>query len=247
MKYFFKQILKYYLKYITKLVLFIYKPVVIAISGSTNKTFVKDEVKKILKNKNQSVRANPKSFNTEIGLPLAILNLPSGYNSYRNWIPVLKQSFVCIFKAKFPKYLVLELGVSKKGDMQYLLSIIKPKISVITDITQRYLESFSGMDDLVGEYEWLVRKTDKKGLVILNGDNNRAKRLSKKSAAEVALFGMEEGLDWQIRDVAREEKGETFSVLHNGKICGSKINRFGIHHIHAFTIGRIIDENLKMV
>lgn len=247
MKPLFKLLLKYYLKYITKLVLFIHKPVVVAISGSTGKTFVKDEIKKILKNKNRSVRANPKSFNTEIGLPLAILNLPSGYNSYRNWIPVIKQSLICIFKTKFPKYLVLELGVSKKGDMRYLLSIVKPKISVITGITQRYLESFSGMDDLVGEYEWLVRKTDKNGLVILNGDNNRVKRLSKKSAAKVMLFGMEEGLDWQIKNVTREEKGETFDILHNGKICGVKINRFGIHQIYTFIIGKIIDENVKVV
>jgi UDP-N-acetylmuramyl pentapeptide synthase len=78
MKSFFKQLLKYYLKYITKLVLFIHKPVIIAVAGSTNKTFVRDEIRNILEKKGFSVRANPRSFNTEIGLPLAILDLPSG-------------------------------------------------------------------------------------------------------------------------------------------------------------------------
>ena len=48
MKIIFKIILQYYLKYITKLVLAIHRPTIIAIAGSTNKTFVKDEINRVL-------------------------------------------------------------------------------------------------------------------------------------------------------------------------------------------------------
>ena len=247
MKLILKTILKYYLKYVTKLVLFLHKPVIIAISGSTNKSFARDEIKKILKANNLSVRANPKNFNTEIGLPLAILNLPSGYNSYQNWIPVIKKSFFRIFEKNFPSYLILELGVSKKGDMEYLLSIINPKIAVITEITQRYLESFSGMDDLVDEYKLLIEKTDENGLVILNFDNVRTKGLAEYSKAKVCFFGTSDGAQWQVKDIRRGNEGEIFKLFHDNKSKHLEIYRFGMHNILANIIGKIIDENLKIL
>jgi len=247
MKAIFKTILQYYLKYITKLVLFVHHPVIIAISGSTNKTFVKDEIKRVLEKRCLGVRANPKNFNTEIGLPLAVLNLPSGYNSYKGWLPVIRQSLGCIFQKNFPAYLVLELGVSQKGDMKYLLSIVNPKISIITDITQRYLESFSGMDDLVDEYGLLVRKTDKKGMVILNFDNARVKNLTQESSAKVEFFGEKDGADWQVKNIKRGSRGEIFSVYHSNRTNDLEIGRFGLHNIYASIVGIIIDENKKIV
>lgn len=247
MKPIFKIILQYYLKYVTKLVLFIHEPVIIAISGSTNKSFVRDEVKRVLREKGLSVRVNPKNFNTEIGLPLAILDLPSGYNSYRNWIPVLKQSLFCVIKKEFPSYLILELGISKKGDMNYLLSIVSPKISIVTDITQRYLESFSGMDDLVDEYKLLVERTEEIGTTILNFDNVRVKNLAKYSKARVCFFGENDGADWQAKNIRRSEKGEIFELFHGSKSERLEISRFGVHNVLASIAGKIIDENLKIL
>jgi UDP-N-acetylmuramyl pentapeptide synthase len=249
MKFIFKTILKYYLKYITKLVLFIHRPVIIAVSGSTNKSFAKEEIKKVIEEKKMSVRANPKNFNTEIGLPLAVLNLPSGYNSYGKWLPTIYESFFCIFKKDFPAYLVLELGISRKGDMKYLLSIIKPKISVITDITQRYLESFSGMDDLVGEYKKLIEKTDKNGLAILNYDNSRIQEIAREVSEKLKIvsLGENEKADWKVSEIKRLETGESFRVTYGSENKKVEIDRYGRHHIYAKTIGMIIYENLKIV
>ncbi len=190
-QYLLKKLLQYYLKYITKLVLFIYRPTIITIAGSTNKTFVKEEIKKVLKKQGLIIRSNPKSFNTEIGLPLAILNLSSGYNSYRLWLPIIFQAAKAIFNKNFPKILVLELGISEPADMKYLLSIIHPKIAVITDITQRYLESFSDMDELVSEYEYLAKKIDKSGLIILNYDNLRVRKLATSTKVKIKFFGLQ--------------------------------------------------------
>jgi UDP-N-acetylmuramyl pentapeptide synthase len=103
MKTFFKYLLKYYLKIITKLVLFIKKPVIIGIAGNTNKTFAKNYIVQELKRSGLSVRANPKNFNTEIGLPLAILDLPSGYNYYKKWLPIILEAPMAIFRKKIPR------------------------------------------------------------------------------------------------------------------------------------------------
>jgi UDP-N-acetylmuramoyl-tripeptide--D-alanyl-D-alanine ligase len=207
---------------------------VIAVAGSTNKTFARDEIKKILSASGKTVRVNPRNFNTEIGLPLAILNIGSGYNSYRDWLPVIGAAFRAIWQKNFPDYLVLELGVSRRGDMKYLLSIIKPKISIITDITQRYLEAFSDMDGLVGEYAYLVKNTPPDGAVILNGDNLRVRALASKAKAQVKYFGVSSEADWKISEIAKTEKGQMIKIKHQKKIQEYFLERFGKHHAYAF-------------
>ena len=244
MKIIFKPILKYYLKLIAKLVLALHHPKIIVVAGSANKTFVRDEIKRILEKSGKTVRANPRNFNTEIGLPLAILNISSGYNSYREWWPVIGDAFWAIFQKNFPEYLVLELGISQTGDMRYLLSIIQPEISVVTDITQRYLESFSRMDKLVDEYAYLSEKTKKTGTLILNADNLRIKELAKKSNAPVRYFGesCEHEKDYQIVKITKAEAGQKVEIRHEEKTEEFFIPRFGRHHAYALAAGLAVEE-----
>jgi UDP-N-acetylmuramoyl-tripeptide--D-alanyl-D-alanine ligase len=240
----FKTLLKYYLKYITKIVLFIHKPIIIAISGSTNKNFVKGEIKKILEDKGFKVRGNPLNFNTEIGLPLAILYLPSGYNEYKKWLPSLIKAPLIIFRRDFPKYLVLTMGTSDEGDMKYLLSIVKPQISVITDITQRYLEGYSGIDNLVKEYKLLSQKTS--DLLIINNDNERIKELKSHTEAKIKSFGFNKDSDLVIEKIKKVENGQEITIKTGGENKVFKIKRFGKHHAYALAIGIIIDKHFNI-
>ena len=245
MKTLFKTILQYYLKLITKLVLLIHRPVVIAVAGSTNKSFVKDEISKVLKEQGIKVRSNPSSFNTEIGLPLAILNLPSGYNSYKNWLPVIFKATTRLFEFNFPKYLVLELGVSDPGDMKYLLSLVKPRVAVVTDITQRYLEGFDDMDDLAEEYEYLVKKLNKNGLLVLNKDNPRVKLLANISQSKLEFCGISEEANWQAVKIEKNSRGMDVKVSHNDIVEKYSVNRFGNHHVYKLLIGLVINDHVK--
>ncbi|MCD4693824.1 hypothetical protein K8R62_00500 [bacterium] len=235
-----KIFLKYYLKYITKLVLLIHRPTVIVISGSINKNFVKNDIKKRLEKKNLKVRGNPLNFNTEIGLPLAILYLPSGYNEYKKWLPCLLKAPLTIFKKDFPKYLVLTLGTSDEGDMKYLLSIIRPQITVITDITQRYLEGYSDMDNLVKEYKLLSQKTS--DLLIINNDNKRIEELKKHTEAEIKSFGLNEESDLIIRKIKKVKDGQEIKIEEKKQSKIFKIKRFGKHHAYVLAVGLIIDK-----
>lgn len=242
-KIFFKLVLKYYLKYITKLVLLIHRPLIIGVTGGTNVIFTKDEIKRQLNQANFAIRSNPKNFNTEIGLPLAILNLPAGYNSYTKWLPIIGQAFQAIFWLKLPKILVLGLGVSNPGDMKYLMSIARPKIAVITDITQRYIDSFDDMDELVGEYEFFAKSIKKDGFLILNYDNIRVRRLSEASKAKIIFFSLNETGQknyWRAEVAEKNLNGQTVRVTNGGQTATHQINRFGKHHIYALLAGLII-------
>ncbi len=245
MRLIFKTILKYYLKYITKLVLLIHRPTIIAVAGSTNKTFTVREIKRVLQENKVSVRANPKNFNTEIGLPLAILNLPSGYNEFRKWLLPIVRAPLAIFSANFPKFLVLELGISGPGNMRYLLSIIKPKIFIITDITQRYIDSFAGMDELVGEYEYLLKRARPSDLVVLNYDNTKIRQMAGSKIAKrkrIEFFGFNDRANWQAIEAIKSLSGQQVKTSNNNIVKEYFIPRFGNHHVYALLSGLIINK-----
>jgi UDP-N-acetylmuramoyl-tripeptide--D-alanyl-D-alanine ligase len=246
-----RKILQYYLKILVKAALAINRPIVAAVAGSANKQFFKEQVKDRLSLAGFFVRATPKNFNTEIGLPLAILDLPSGYNSFRKWTRIIFRAPLTVFK-KMPQVLVLELGISDRGNMEYLLSLVSPKIVVISDITQRYLEGFADLYELVEEYEYLVRHTKPDGLVILNYDNLKVRELARKASAPVSFFSLDfdskikdEKKDiWRGRIIERGEDGQKIEVWHKDKRQEYKINRFGQHHIQALLAGLIVEEKI---
>lgn len=245
MKPFFKIILKFYLKILARITLIIHRPTIIAIAGSANKTFVKDEIVRVLREAGLEAGSNPKSFNTEIGLPLAILGLKSGYNSYRGWLPIVLKAASAPFRPDFPEYLVLELGVSSPGDMKYLLSIIRPTVAIITEITQRYLESFNDMDGLVSEYEYLVGRMDEGRPVILNYDNPRIRGMRDKTRGQVIFYSIRDdskAIGWSALGAAAEEDGQTATVSHGQDSFRVKIKKFGDHHLYALLAGLIVKD-----
>ncbi|HOZ56352.1 MAG TPA: Mur ligase family protein [bacterium] len=237
-----RYLLKIYLKYLTKLVLFIHKPLIIVVAGSVNKYFVKEEIKRALLAEGRLVRSSPKNFNTEIGLPLSVLYLPSGYNSYRRWHTIIFKALKTIWQKNFPDILVLELGASDPGDMNYLLTIIKPQMAVITDLTQRYLESFSDMNELIEEYQNLILSLPSSGVLVVNQDNNRLKDIARNAKCKVVRFGFDEDSDCRIISVEKQNKGQMIVLSYGRQEKKIVINTFGQHHVYAAAVGTIIKD-----
>jgi len=179
-------------------------------------------------------------------LPLAILALPSGYNSYRAWLPAILSAPRAIFSRPWPQVLVLEVGVARPGDMKYLLSIIRPQIAVITNITQRYLESFSDMNELAAEYLYLAKKIKDNGLVVLNLDNSRLIEIAKSVKAPRQTYGIEnKQADWRAEIIEKNNLGQKIKVIHQGKEKEFSLKRPGKHHVYALLAGLIVEKEIK--
>lgn len=245
MRYILKRFLRFFLKGMAKLSLALHRPLVIAVAGSTNKSFVKDEIRVMLEKASYSVRATPRNFNTDIGMPLSILGLSSGYGDYRAWLPVLRQSVRAVFQDSFPRVLVLEFGVSDRGDMRYLLSIVRPDVVVLTDMTSRYVERFSGIDALANEYRILVHGMKRNDLLVVNGDSARFRDITKVFPGKRVSFGLSDGCDWQARDTERTSTGESFSAWRGGVPSKREhIDRFGEHHVLARLAALAVRESM---
>jgi Alr-MurF fusion protein len=91
---------------------------IIAITGSNGKTMVKEWLYQLLQNDYHIVRS-PRSYNSQIGVPLSILQID-------------KQHTLGIFEA----------GISTKNEMQNLVPIINPSIGIFTNIGAAHDEGF---------------------------------------------------------------------------------------------------------
>src|SRR3989344_3341409 len=117
MKPFIRKIITWILQVESRAVLWKYKPKIVAITGSFGKTSTKDALFAVL-SKTTYVRKSDKSYNSEIGLPLTVLGLPNAWGNLAKWfMNILRGIWLVLAPHKYPKWLVLEVGVGKRGDM----------------------------------------------------------------------------------------------------------------------------------
>ena len=104
--------------------------IVIGITGSNGKTVVKEWLYQLLKEDYEIVRS-PKSYNSQIGVPLSVWQLTGyGLQVTGNGKPVLA---------------IFEAGISQPGEMERLERIIRPTIGVITYIGHEHDENFESL------------------------------------------------------------------------------------------------------
>jgi UDP-N-acetylmuramoyl-tripeptide--D-alanyl-D-alanine ligase len=247
MKNLFKKIIQFYLKILTKIIIWRKKPTVIAIAGTTNKTFVKEMILEELGRDPELVRGNPRSFNTEIGLPLAVLFLPSGYSSIFKWADILLTgTFLSLFSQNFPKMLVLEMGVDKKGDMEYLLSLIRPKIAVITSIDKSFPANGASLDVLAEEISLLVKSLPPDGLAVLNNDDFRVKKMGQLAACQVITYGQGKDAQFKIENIRTIFGGQSFDLRSDDNSVETiETERFGAHSLNSIAAAKIVARQIQ--
>jgi len=187
-----KQIVISILSFEARLVIKKHRPRIIAVTGSVGKTSVKDALYDIMK-ESYTVRKSKKSFNSEFGVPLTILDLPTGWNSPRAWLLTLYRGALrVISRAPYPTWLILEVGADHPGDIARSLAGIPIDIAILTRIgdTPVHIEFFPSVDAVFHEKSTLFNALRPEGTAILNGDDTHiaplAKTLSNKT---VILYG----------------------------------------------------------
>lgn len=226
----FKSIIQSILKFSSKLILKKYQPTVVAITGSVGKTTTKEAIAVVLAVKFK-VRQSLKNYNNEFGLPLSIIGLESGGKSILAWVPVFFKilSLLLIKDKNYPQILILEMGIDKIGDMDYLCKIVKPNVAVITGIGQSHLEFFGTIANLQKEKGKLVKNVVKNGWAVLNYDNIQAREIAKMNSKinylfygsdrHADIFGQEINyLNFDIKNILnnKTEYGANFKLTYKG-------------------------------
>ncbi len=147
---------------------------IIGITGSNGKTIVKEWLYQLLHGKFSIVRS-PRSYNSQIGVPLSIWGLQP-------------QHQLAIFEA----------GISKPGEMDRLEAIIRPQIGVLTNIGEAHSEGFTDNRQKLLEKARLFQHSQ---TVVAHSRYDREKLLRKTLSATVIYCGTEENDDIQVLHV----------------------------------------------
>ena len=164
---------------------------VIAVGGSNGKTGTKFLIDSVL-NRRLRGSISPKSFNNDIGVPLAIFPADPSQD-----------------------YLVLELGTNHPGEIRNLTNIALPDIAVITNTSAEHLEGLGSIMGVRQEEASIIEGLNPKGTLIVNGDD--AELLDAVSAHEGkrVTFGLGEHNDLFATDITCTLSGVRF--LLNGR------------------------------
>jgi UDP-N-acetylmuramoyl-tripeptide--D-alanyl-D-alanine ligase len=254
MKLIVKKTLAHTMRWESKLVLAKYKPKVIAITGSVGKTSTKDAVYATIAHISH-VRKSEKSFNSELGLPLTILGCPNGWNNIFAWLKNLwKGLWLFLCKHKYPKWLVLEVGIGKAGDMDRTASWLKTDAVIMTTIgtTPAHIEFFSSTKHLIEEKSKLIKTLKKDGLLVLNADDEAVLEMKHKTKCVTITYGFSEGADvvGSAESIFYNEAGEPAGLIFRVDAGGVSLpvtieGVFGKNHIYAALASLALSVGLK--
>lgn len=192
-----KQLLQFLLKWLAKAVIARYNPKIVGVTGSVGKTGSRTAIVAVL-GQRYRVFDSKKNLNNEIGLPLTILGeSDSGYRNPIAWISILGRALGrLLFKNKsYPEVLVLEYGIDHPGDMDYLLSIARPSVAVVTAVSATHLEFLKTIDGVAKEKGKLIAALPTDGVAVLNYDFQLVASMKSRTKARIVGYGEAETAD----------------------------------------------------
>jgi len=249
-----KNVLQRILKMLAILTVKRYKPKVVGITGSVGKTSAKDAVYVVL-SKKFNVRKTEKSFNNEIGFPLTILGEKSCGKNLLCWSLVFIKSLLKLIYTKYPEILVLEYGVDRPGNMEYLLDIIKPNVAVVTAIGELpvHVENFPNKRALVKEKADILKYLTNKDTALLNIDDKTVFDMKNKTKADVLTFGFSKNANFKIFEPEKREGttddvkvplGISFKVEYKGVMIPVRLDGlYGRQSAYAASIACLVGES----
>lgn len=166
---------------------------VVGITGSNGKTVVKEWLYQLL-SPSMAVTRSPRSYNSQIGVPLSV------------WL-LNEQSEVGVFEA----------GISQPGEMDALRDIIQPTVGVLTNLGAAHQEDFKSMEDKC--HEKLKLFHDSKAIVYPYDDEIVRKCVEsyEYKGEQIAWSMKDSSVKMFVKSVDKKDTQTTISYVFNGK------------------------------
>lgn len=197
-----------------------YKGKVIAVTGSNGKTIVKEWLYQILKNEHKVFRS-PLSFNSQVGVPLALSLLENVYD-----------------------IAIIEAGISLPGEMKKLEKIIKPEIGIITNIGEAHQENFSSHREKLKEKLILFKNSE---IIIYCRDHkdihNNISKFLPENVKKIS-WGTTADSDYQVK-IRKNADGTLLTIkgLPGSVLIPFFDNASVENALHAIVLSLIINKN----
>jgi UDP-N-acetylmuramoyl-tripeptide--D-alanyl-D-alanine ligase len=183
---------------------------VVAVTGSTGKTTTKELIYNVLSQKYRVLK-NEGNFNNHIGLPLTLLNLNNNH-----------------------EIVVLEMGMSGRGEIDLLSKIATPQTGVITNIGVSHIEKLGSQEEIFNAKMELTNYMDENSVLIINGDDKFLKTLKNRKTKYGKVFaGLNKNNNIYATDTSNSnEYGIAFTLHLNNNTYNFDLKIPGRHNIY---------------
>lgn len=205
-------------------------PKTVAVTGSVGKTTTKEFIAAVASAR-YIVHKTEGNFNSEIGMPLSILNMPA-------------TSQVC----------VLEMGMSHAGEIARMSAIACPDIAVITNIGNSHIENLGSRENICKAKLEIVSGMSGTGHIILNADEPMLFAQVGKLGQEIILVGLTNPqADFRALNIREYEDSTEFDLVAGKRVVTNvRIPAIGKHNVYdatfAFAVGTLLgmsDDEIK--
>jgi UDP-N-acetylmuramoyl-tripeptide--D-alanyl-D-alanine ligase len=183
---------------------------VIGITGSVGKSTSKEAIYEVLGQRYRTLKSRG-NMNNEIGLPLTILRLGSGYERA-----------------------VLEMGFYVPGEIALLCEIAKPNVGVVTNIGTVHAERAGSQEAIYQGKSELVQSLPNDGVAILNLDDPMVAKMAELTKARVFYYGLDPQADlWADNVEGLGLEGVRFRLHYRHETLHVRIPMIGQHSVHT--------------
>ncbi|GMG77522.1 UDP-N-acetylmuramoyl-tripeptide--D-alanyl-D-alanine ligase [Bacillus safensis] len=200
-------------------------PRVVGITGSNGKTTTKDMIHSVLQTAYR-VHKTDGNFNNHIGLPLTILAMPEGTD-----------------------IAVLEMGMSAKGEIEFLSDLAEPDAAVITNIGESHMQDLGSREAIADAKCEIVKGLKEDGIFYYLGDEPLLRERASSLSQRVKTFGEAEDCDIKVTHINQLAEGTEFQV--EGYAQGFLIPVLGKHNVKnalaAIAIGQHFGLNERQI
>jgi UDP-N-acetylmuramoyl-tripeptide--D-alanyl-D-alanine ligase len=162
---------------------------IVAVTGSNGKTTTKEMTAGILAERYVTLK-NEGNLNNQIGVPLTLFRLTSVHQAA-----------------------VLEMGISRTGELRRLCEIALPRVGLITNIGPAHLETLGSLDAVAAAKAELIEGlSPSDGVAILNRDDPYYPFLRSRAPGRAVTFGMDPDADVHIEDINESDSRVRMSL-----------------------------------
>src|SRR6266403_6138314 len=182
---------------------------IVGVTGSVGKTTTKEILAALLGAKLRVLKSEG-NFNNEYGLPLTLFRLDETHQAA-----------------------VLEMGMSRSGELSRLAEIARPDVGVVTRVAPAHLEFFASVEEIaLAKRELIEGLNGRDSVAVLNADDPLVAAFASHAPGRVFTYGIENTADYRAEGIEdRGALGSAFILMENGRRTRLEVALPGRHVI----------------
>jgi UDP-N-acetylmuramoyl-tripeptide--D-alanyl-D-alanine ligase len=200
---------------------------IVGITGSCGKTTLKEMLLWLLESRYNTM-ATLANHNNQIGVPLTLCELDSEH-----------------------EIAIIEMGATKKGDIDYIAALAKPDIAIITNIAHAHLAGMHNLATVAAVKGEIFNHLSHNGTAVISDNSPYAGQWKKQLDKQTLLtFGYSADANYQAKNITMTKAGMQFSLHVNLADTKEQLNitlpLWGKHNVNNALAAIAIAHNLNL-